>query len=774
MVSSTLSLLLLLLVGTPPELRGTQPGAQLGTTLVCAPELDHGGDASTPTGPFEVLIGAPGYDAGGPGVLENSGALLWVEDLTALVAPLPPGGFMYLDSTAVPGALLGSAAREEVGRSAAFGDVDGDGRSEILVGRPGLRLDALPNGPGMGRASLFAGPAALSSWTSIDSVPAAWTVEIGAALGPVVAELGAQVALLDVEGDGFDDLLCAAPALPPAQLEARPAGAGVGFVGYTAGDDIDLSAGPELVELREFDAGFVGGDQNRAGGVDRLHALGDLDGDGQPEVALTDLGLSPAAPGNAAVHVFLSTTTPYPGLFWATEAWLHLIPTNVSDALGWAVATGELTGDGEVDLVVGAPGWQGTGAVAVFAGPIAGSTSLRLSTDALILQGRFTGSQLGWSLAVEDLDGDGIDDLVAGAPARAAAPGALDAEVLVVFGGPALAAGGGTAVPIDQVTRYRIEGVAEDGAGSSLCVPGDLDADGFPDLLVGAPWANVAAGLEEAGRVWVARSSEAPDQDGDGVRAVHDCDDSDPQVHPARPEDPIAWPAAPEICDGKDSDCDGTAHPSEVDQDGDGWMICAGDCNDDPAAGGPAEQLDDADLDGFNTCGVDPASVDLSADLNDASPIEPDPAEVDCDDADADVFPGNPEVDDCDGKDNDCDGLEDEDGKQDFYRDDDRDGWGSDNQDRVCWSAAYATRTGDCDDHDPNVHPGQTDPPNDGIDQDCDGKDFAGGEPCGCGAAGGRASPFSALMVLFLGVLSAGRRRISGRAPRCPPTRSRW
>jgi hypothetical protein len=74
------------------------------------------------------------------------------------------------------------------------------------------------------------------------------------------------------------------------------------------------------------------------------------------------------------------------------------------------------------------------------------------------------------------------------------------------------------------------------------------------------------------------------DVDGDGFGPTQDCDDTDPS----------SYPTAPELCDGRDNDCDDVVPPDEVDADGDGVLNCADNC---PGTSN-ASQVD-ADTDGL-------------------------------------------------------------------------------------------------------------------------------------------------------------------------------
>ncbi|MED5374162.1 MAG: MopE-related protein [Myxococcota bacterium] len=94
------------------------------------------------------------------------------------------------------------------------------------------------------------------------------------------------------------------------------------------------------------------------------------------------------------------------------------------------------------------------------------------------------------------------------------------------------------------------------------------------------------------------------------------------------------------------------------------------------------------------------------------------PHDLDCDDRDPDNFPGNAEA--CDDRDNDCDGAVDEGALNSGYVDDDGDGYGAGERLETCAELTLVSQGSDCDDQDPDIHPGVLDGCNT-LDDDCDG-----------------------------------------------------
>jgi len=150
---------------------------------------------------------------------------------------------------------------------------------------------------------------------------------------------------------------------------------------------------------------------------------------------------------------------------------------------GHSLAVGDYNHDGERDLAVGAPGYGEVGApqlgaVYVYYGRSEWSDELSAADADVTLLGEETHGRRGWALATVDLNADGIDDLAVGSPAA-------QADVRQYKGRVEVYAGSNEG--LTATSLLTVEG--EDkfaNAGHSLA-GGDLNGDGFADLVVAAP-----------------------------------------------------------------------------------------------------------------------------------------------------------------------------------------------------------------------------------------------------------------------------------------------
>ena len=170
------------------------------------------------------------------------------------------------------------------------------------------------------------------------------------------------------------------------------------------------------------------------------------------------------------------------------------------DLAGFAVAgVGDLNGDGLMEAAIGVPGSdlveEYGGAVAILSGP----TPLGGSYDeaGTLILGERPADFAGMALAGADLDGDGYGDVLVGAPYSMAVRTALQAGAVYRVSGPIEGHVGLTSAGA-MVTGER----ESDYVGLAVQGTGDLDGDGGPDVLVGAPHADID-GIVDLGAVYV-------------------------------------------------------------------------------------------------------------------------------------------------------------------------------------------------------------------------------------------------------------------------------
>jgi hypothetical protein len=175
---------------------------------------------------------------------------------------------------------------------------------------------------------------------------------------------------------------------------------------------------------------------------------------------------------------------------------LTIIGANAEDKLGTRVAAGNLRNKtGALDLLASAPGLEvkqeitsatlkDAGAVYLFAGGAAltGERDLASTSATFTLTGVAQDAQLGLSLAVGNFNGDDYADFATGAPYEDTLLGKASGKAYLVFGANNLAGTRSAAL-----SAFFLSGTSEgDNLGADVAL-GDINGDGFADLVMGAP-----------------------------------------------------------------------------------------------------------------------------------------------------------------------------------------------------------------------------------------------------------------------------------------------
>lgn len=427
------------------------------------------------------------------------------------------------------------------------GDIDGDGRDDLLVGNPRHKVDTTPATPStcgtpepndcnedQGRAWLFSGAPEKpkTPLRTLDNPRPQGTPTNIAAFGYRLGKAG------DLNGDGRSELLIGAPdndgAAAGSEAATRPGGAagcadttplpagcrksqGQAFIfdGATGATirTLDIPAGDRYLEP----SGVCTSDGDANGPASTLcgelglsaQGPGDATGDGVPDQLVGAWSYSPRSAGGVCGAAEPNGCTEVAGAYYLFDGATGEVARRLDSptplrggrfglqevAEG---APGDLNGDGRVELYGAAPQQQGPpqldggaplpgeGRAWVFNGAD-GSVLFSLRDPTPGPSGNF-----GYALARTDYDADGHPDLYVGSHAGTYVFNGRDASVFKVLDLPA--------------EEFADQPPGNTNIGRSVAAPGDLDGDCEPDYVAGSPGHDVApAGVNE-GRLYVFQS----------------------------------------------------------------------------------------------------------------------------------------------------------------------------------------------------------------------------------------------------------------------------
>ena len=310
----------------------------------------------------------------------------------------------------------------------------------------------------------------------------------------------------DINGDGIDDLIIGATG-------ADPNGNCSGRSYVVFGASTGLSNPVALSSLNGSNGFVLNGEAANDTFGQSVSDAGDINGDGIDDLIIGAAGLS---------YVVFGADSGLPSPFELSSldgSNGFVLNGEEAGESGWSVSgTGDINGDGIDDLIVGAPFADSNGSFSGRSYVVFGSATglpnpFHLSSlngsNGFVLNGEAAGDLFGFSVSgAGDINGDGMDELIIGAPV--ADPNGLDraGRSYVVFG-----ADNGLPNPFELSSLngengFVLNGEAvNDRSGRSVSAAGDINGDGIDDLIVGAYGAS--ANGSDSGRSYVVFGSSA-------------------------------------------------------------------------------------------------------------------------------------------------------------------------------------------------------------------------------------------------------------------------
>lgn len=378
--------------------------------------------------------------------------------LFLLFLVLIPGQVVFSKISAEPGLPLepswtstGVESGEQHGMAVGIdGDFNGDGWNDLFVGAP--RAKVVEDREGV--VYVYHG-----SITGLPNEPF-WTKgsgQQGAYFGGAVASVG------DVNNDGADDLLVGAPAFGDKETPPTKQGAAYLYQGGMYG----------LADTPSWS--YYGGQQGASLGSS-VSSAGDVNGDEIPDVLIGASSHTNLSENEGAAYLFFGSSI---GLN-PTPSWLAYGGSNTASFGSSVAAAGDVNGDGFDDVIIGAPGYdlpdrEDCGVAFIFLGSATGLQP----TPAWSFYGEVPEARFGYAVnGAGKVNNDRFDDFLVGAPYHSGLIYAYEGAAYLFLGDEF------SLSTTPQWTTFG--GQLSANLGISLAPADDLNQDGFADVAIGA------------------------------------------------------------------------------------------------------------------------------------------------------------------------------------------------------------------------------------------------------------------------------------------------
>jgi len=341
---------------------------------------------------------------------------------------------------------------------ASAGDVNGDGFGDVIVGAPHYH-----NGQNMeGGAFVYHGSA-----TGLKPLPS-WSFEsnqAGCEIGWSVASAG------DVNGDNYDDVLVASEFCGTGDPNRE--GRAYLFLGSASG----------LATTHAWTLQGTGADESLGWSI---ASAGDVNKDGYDDVIV---GAPWASSHQGRAYVFYGSAS---GLK-AVADWIAGGTTNWTQFGASVASAGDVNGDGFGDVIIGQITMSNSEEEEGRAYVYLGSATGLAATPSWMYENDLAGSELGESVAsAGDVNGDGYSDVIVGG-FKYSQPEIKEGVAYLFLGSPS---------GLSWTPDWQVESDQQSAEyGQSVASAGDVNQDGYDDVLVGAPW--YSNGHNYEGRVYL-------------------------------------------------------------------------------------------------------------------------------------------------------------------------------------------------------------------------------------------------------------------------------